>query len=71
MRAATHLDTFRLDRGDFENVMRSHPAGAIYIADQLRGMLSPIEERQVVTQIYECATTQPSTGIAPAPHPGS
>ena len=30
-RAETHLDVYRLDRADFEAVMRDHPAGALQV----------------------------------------
>ena len=35
VRAVTHLDGLRLDRQDFEAVMRQHPAGAVHVADMI------------------------------------
>ena len=36
LRAITHLDCLRLDRHDFEAVMRQHPAGAVHVADMIQ-----------------------------------
>jgi len=52
-RSITHLDAFRLDRDDFVLVMRSHPAGAMHVADVLGSELPPKMAQQVTNEIYE------------------
>ena len=54
-RAITHLDTFRLDRGEFEAVMRNHPAGALQVCDALPRVLPPHICSKVVNEIYHYA----------------
>jgi hypothetical protein len=53
VRAITHLDTFRLDRDDFMMVMRSHPAGAVHVADLMESVLPPKLAKQVCREIYD------------------
>jgi len=54
VRAITHLDTFRLDRIDFESVMKMHPAGAVHVADMIQQakMMPSRVTRKVVEEIY-------------------
>ena len=55
VRAITHLDAFRLDRLDFEAVMRDHPAGALHVADQLPKVLPEYMATRVIGEIYDYA----------------
>ncbi|KAL1528438.1 hypothetical protein AB1Y20_009785 [Prymnesium parvum] len=55
VRAATHLDCYRLDREDYEVVMKRHPAEAVQVADNLSSMLPPKVGRKVVADIYAAA----------------
>ena len=63
VRAATHCDVFRLERVDFEAVMRDHPAGALHVADQLRHLLPPKVAARVVMQIYQSCGLRDLLGI--------
>lgn len=53
VRAITHLDTFRLDRDEFMVVMRSHPSGAVHVADLMDNVLPPKLAKQVTKEIYD------------------
>lgn len=50
-RAVTHIDAFRLDRADFIGVMRSHPAGAVHVADLMGSVLPTRLAKQVTREI--------------------
>eukprot|EP00327_Prymnesium_parvum_P000731 CAMPEP_0182847736 /NCGR_PEP_ID=MMETSP0006_2-20121128/28621_1 /TAXON_ID=97485 /ORGANISM="Prymnesium parvum, Strain Texoma1" /LENGTH=740 /DNA_ID=CAMNT_0024978097 /DNA_START=384 /DNA_END=2606 /DNA_ORIENTATION=- len=55
VRAMTHLDCFRLDRLDFESVMRTHPAGSLHVADAIKDVLPAKLAPKVVASIYEAS----------------
>ena len=52
-RAVTHIDTFRLERSDFISIMRSHPTGAVHVADLMGEVLPPRLAKQVTKEIYD------------------
>lgn len=52
-RSITYLDAFRLDRADFMLVMRSHPAGAVHVADLMEAVLPAKLAQQVTREIYD------------------
>ena len=53
VRSITHVDTFRLEKADFMEVMRSHPAGAVHVADRVGTVLPSKMARQVAKEIYD------------------
>ncbi len=55
VRAETHLDTYRLDRGDFEWVMKDFPQGALHVAARLPKVLPPQMARKAEKDIYDYA----------------
>ena len=55
VRAETHLDTYRLDRGDFEWVMKDFPQGALHVAARLPNVLPHNMARKAEMDIYDYA----------------
>ena len=53
VRAITHVDCFRLERADFIEVMRSHPAGAVHVADHMDGLMPSALAKRVTREIYD------------------
>ena len=53
VRAITHVDCFRLERADFIDVMRSHPAGAVHVADHMDGLMTSTLAKRVTREIYD------------------
>ena len=53
VRACTHVDCFRLERSDFIDVMRAHPAGAVHVADHVDGLLPPSLAKRVTRELYD------------------
>ena len=52
VRAKTHLDTYRLDRNDFQQLLRMHPISAVMVADGISRALPGKLARQVRRDIY-------------------
>ena len=55
VRSITHVDAYRLEREDFEAVMRSHPAAAVRIADKCPRHFGRETGRLVAQHIYSVA----------------
>ena len=66
-RAVTHLDAFRLDRAEFIAVMRSHPAGAVHVADLMGSVLPSRLAKQVRAWRDSVAHAALTSSLSPHP----
>jgi CRP-like cAMP-binding protein len=55
VRAKTHLDTYSLERDDFQDIMRQRPSAAVVVADRVTAALPAKVARQVRRDIYAYA----------------
>jgi len=53
VRSVTHLDTFRLERDDLVQEMRSHPRAALHVADKLHSVMPRKLAQTAVQEIYD------------------
>ena len=53
VRAITHVDCYRLERTDFISVMKTHPAGAVHVADHMDSILPSSLAKKVTREIYD------------------
>ena len=53
VRSVTHLDTFRLERDDLLQEMRSHPRAALHVADMLHTVMPRKLAQTAIQEIYD------------------